>query len=334
MSRARVCGIWLLAVSVFLPFTSRAGAQPDPRSEPAKNLTRLSQWFEEMAWEVSPAVVQIVSSGYGPITGGATGETVLAKQQSGGSGVIVDPAGYIVTNNHVVEGAQRIQVLLTSGHDAPAGRRSILKPRAEMRTAQLIGVDAETDLAVLRIDGAGLPFLQFGDSEALRPGQIAFAFGSPLGLENSVTMGVVSSVARQLEADDSMIYIQTDAAINPGNSGGPLVSTTGEVVGINTMILSQSGGNEGIGLAVPSNIVRTIYQQIRDQGFVRRGEIGASAQTITPLLARGLGLARDWGVVVGDVEPDGPAAITGLKIADIILSASTASRWKTDANSR
>jgi len=135
-----------------------------------------------------------------------------------------------------------------------------------------------------------------------------------------VTMGIVSSVARQFEPDDPMIYIQTDTAINPGNSGGPLVNTAGEIVGINTLILSQSGGNEGLGFAAPSNIVRAVYERVRKTGVIVRGEIGVHAQTITPLLAEALELPQDWGVLIGDVEPDGPADIAGLQIGDIILS--------------
>jgi serine protease Do len=135
-----------------------------------------------------------------------------------------------------------------------------------------------------------------------------------------VTLGVVSAVARQLEPDDPMIYIQTDASINPGNSGGPLVDVEGRVVGINTLILSQSGGNEGLGFAAPSNIVRNIFDQVRKHGRVRRGEIGVRAQTITPAMAEGLKLPRDWGVVLGDVDPAGPAARAGLEAGDIIAT--------------
>jgi serine protease Do len=185
--------------------------------------------------------------------------------------------------------------------------------------AVVVGTDAETDLAVLKIDETGLPFLALGDSEAIRPGQLVLAFGSPLGLENSVTLGIVSAVARQIRPDDRMIYVQTDASINPGNSGGPLVDGEGRVVGINTFIYSQSGGNEGIGFAAPSNIVRYVYEQIRTRGRVHRGEIGVRVQTVTPALAAGLGLRQDWGVVASDVPPGGAAARAGLRIGDLIL---------------
>ena len=197
----------------------------------------------------------------------------------------------------------------------------MVQPRGELVAAQVVGVDQETDLAVLklRVDRA-LTALPLGDSEALRPGELVMAFGSPLGLANSVSLGIVSAVARQIRADDPMIYIQTDASINPGNSGGPLVNVEARVVGINTFILSQSGGSEGIGFAVPSNIVRTVYEQIRRFGRVRRGEIGVYGQTITPELARGLGLYQMWGVVLADVYPGGPAATAGLQVGDVVLT--------------
>ena len=192
---------------------------------------------------------------------------------------------------------------------------------ANLSRPQVIGVDQETDLAVLKLQiDRELTVLELGDSETLSPGELVMAFGSPLGLANSVSLGVVSAVARQIRVDDPMIYIQTDASINPGNSGGPLVDVDGRVVGINTFILSQSGGSEGIGFAVPSNIVRTVYEQIRQFGRVRRGEIGVHSQTLTPELASGLGLPQMWGVVLADVYPGSPAAAAGLRIGDIILT--------------
>jgi serine protease Do len=186
--------------------------------------------------------------------------------------------------------------------------------------AKLIGVDQETDLAVLKVEATDLPFARLGDSDSLAPGQVVLAFGSPFGLASSVTMGVVSAVGRQFRDEDRMIYIQTDTPINPGNSGGPLVSADGLVMGINTLILSQSGGSEGVGFAAPANIVRFIYDQLRTRGRVRRSQIGVFAQTITPALASGLRLAREWGVVLADVYPNSPAAKAGLRINDVILS--------------
>jgi serine protease Do len=173
---------------------------------------------------------------------------------------------------------------------------------------------------VIKIDRAALPKLSLGDSSQLRQGQIVMAFGNPLGLEGSVSMGIVSSTARQLKLDDPMTYVQTDAPINPGNSGGPLVDAEGHVVGINTFILTQSGGSEGIGFAVPSNLVRSSYEQIIKDGHVHRGQIGIVAQTITPAIAKGLGLGQDWGVIASDVIPDGPADKAGLKSGDIIVT--------------
>ncbi|UCE01904.1 MAG: trypsin-like peptidase domain-containing protein [Candidatus Latescibacterota bacterium] len=284
-------------------------------------LGQLSRSFEAMIEAVSPSVVKVFVSGFVPRSGivSSTGD-LLARQHSTGSGVIVDADGYIVTNAHVVSGARRVQVLIATSGAQRADRSSILKPSGDLVGAQIVGVDNETDLAVLKVAKRGLSALQLSDSDAVRKGQLVFAFGSPLGLENSVSMGVVSSVARQLRQEDPMIYIQTDATINPGNSGGPLVNASGEVVGINTFILSQSGGSEGIGFAAPSNIVRNVFEQIRQKGAVQRGAIGVFAQTITPTLAAAMGLQQDWGVILGDVYPNGPGAQAGLQIGDVILS--------------
>lgn len=282
---------------------------------PETGLTAWSDAIQVLVARVMPAVVQIQAQGYEPLQGREP--SLLAQRSSTGSGVILDATGYVLTNAHVVAGARSIQVQLASEHKAPGGR-SILKPRGRLLGGQIVGVDRETDLALLRVEARDLPFLEFGDSDEVHPGELVFAFGSPFGLENSVSMGIVSALARQPEPDHPMVYIQTDAPINPGNSGGPLVDTDGRVVGINTWILSRSGGNEGLGFAAPSNIARDVYQQLRDSGRVRRGEIGVGAQTITPVLARGLRLPRDWGVVLADVVPGSPAAEAGLRIGDIV----------------
>lgn len=231
-----------------------------------ETLTRLSTSFEDLAQKVSPSVVQILATGYGADSAATSGSSLLTQRRYSGSGVIVDSDGYIVTNAHVVAGARNLRVLLSLGEEG-APRKSILKSRGKMVDAKLVGSDTETDLAVLKIQAPSLPHVDLGDSDLLKPGQIVLAFGSPLGLDNSVSMGVVSAVARQLKPEDPMIYIQTDATINPGNSGGPLVDTEGKVMGINSSIFTYSGGSEGIGFAAPSNIVRNVYQQIRKQGL-------------------------------------------------------------------
>jgi serine protease Do len=291
------------------------------RSAPVPSgLERLSDEFTALAQRISQSVVRIEAKGLA--TGqGPGGTNLVARTRSMGSGVVVDPEGYVVTNAHVVEGAERLQVFLLAPRPAPGS--SILRPRSRAVSARVLGLDRETDLAVLKLEGEkDLPALPFGDSETLREGQLVFAFGSPLGLENSVSMGVVSAVARQLRADDPMIYVQTDASVNPGNSGGPLVDSAGRVVGLNTAILSQSGGSEGIGLAVPSNIVRTIYERLRSAkgGRFRRGTIGVRPQSITQALAGALGLPHEGSVILGDVAPGSAADTAGLRVGDVVLS--------------
>jgi serine protease Do len=287
-----------------------------PQRPGRPGLAEVSESFESLAERVNPAVVSIFATGYSPGQGIVSSRELISESRSRGSGVLLTDDGYIVTNAHVVAGARRVRLLLPRRGEGG----SILGTRGETAGAQIVGLDLETDLAVLKMEGTGLPHLELGDSEALRPGEIVFAFGSPLGLDNSVTMGVVSSIARQLRPEDPMIYIQTDASINPGNSGGPLVDALGRVVGINTLILSQSGGSEGLSFAAPSNIVRTVFEQIRRTGRVHRGEIGITAQTISPLMARGLELPQDWGAILADVGPGGPAAAAGLEPGDIVVS--------------
>jgi serine protease Do len=303
-----------------LAFLAPASASGQRTSRPA-DLAALSHSLQRVVARVAPAVVQIRVVAYGPVAGGATGPSaLLGTQRSTGSGVILSSDGFIVTNAHVIEGGRRFVVVLPRPAATGVPGRSGLAPVSQEIPATLVGTDPETDLAVLRVPLTDLPVARLGDSDSLAPGQVVLAFGSPFGLASSVTMGVVSAVARQFRDEDRMIYIQTDTPINPGNSGGPLVTDEGLIVGINTMILSQSGGSEGVGFAAPANIVRFIYDQIRTNGRVRRGQIGVFAQTITPALAAGLRLARDWGVVLGDVYPNSPAAKAGLRVNDLILS--------------
>jgi len=283
-------------------------------------LVQLNGALETLAAKVSPAVVQILVTGYGPLREEDKTQTAfIVRQHAVGSGVIVDSHGYIMTNAHVVEGAERIRVALPlpSGDfsgQVPIGKRRILE-------ARLIGQHKETDLALLKVDENELPTLSLLSQQRPRVGQLVFAIGSPEGLQNSVTMGVLSALARQPDATKPLTYLQTDAPINPGNSGGPLVDMNGTVVGINTFILSQGGGSEGLGFAIPARVVDFVYHSLRNHGHVHRVEIGAVAQEITPDLAEGLHLPQHWGVVVVDVQPEGPAAAAGLQIQDIILTA-------------
>jgi serine protease Do len=293
--------------------------EPKP-NEPPGVLVQLNGALESLAAKVSPAVVQILVTGYGPLREQDRSETAfIVRQHAVGSGVIVDSNGYIMTNAHVVEGAQRIRVALPlpmadSAGQVPVGKRRILE-------ARLLGQHKETDLALLKIDETDLPTLPLLSQQRPHVGQLVFAIGSPEGLQNSVTMGVISALARQPDPTKALTYLQTDAPINPGNSGGPLVDMNGFALGINTFILSQGGGSEGLGFAVPARVVDFVYHSLRDHGHVHRVEIGALAQEITPTMAEGLHLPQRWGVVVVDVKPDGPAAAAGLQIQDIILAA-------------
>lgn len=301
------------AAAATQPKASRAaeGAARPKGPAGAGILRALDAALGEVIEKISPAVVQIVVTGYAPADGGVSG--AIVRQRALGSGVIVDPDGYIVTNAHVVAGAQRVRILL------PEGRGPAAHTARRIHDARVIGADPEIDLALLKIDARDLPTLVLGRRE-VRPGQLVFAVGSPEGLASTVTMGVVSSVARQPDPARPVVYIQTDAPINPGNSGGPLVDTDGNVVGINTFILTQGGGSEGLGFAIPSDVVKYVYESLRRHGRVEHSVIGLAAQGITPGLAAGLGLSQDWGVVVGDVAPGSPAERAGVRAGDVIVS--------------
>lgn len=236
------------------------------------------------------------------------GRRMPAPMQRGlGSGVIVSADGYILTNNHVVEQSSRIQVELSD---------------KRVLDAKLIGADAPSDLAVVKIDVSNLPVLKVGDSSAMRVGDVVLAVGNPLGVGQTVTMGIVSAKGRATGLGDGSYedFLQTDAPINQGNSGGALVNTAGELVGINSQILSPSGGNIGIGFAVPSNMAKNVMDQLVTNGRVQRGKLGVTIQSMTGDLASGLGLDKTTGALVSDVTPGSAAAKAGLKRGDVILS--------------
>ncbi len=317
-SPRRLVSCVIFAAVALIICCARVAAQSSADTEP---LRRLNSSVEALVKKVTPSVVQILVTGYGALEDGEHGKTgvVIGRQRAIGSGFIIDPSGYIITNAHVVSGAQRVQVVmpLASGDSAPA---STLAYRGNAVPARIVGVARDMDLAVIKVDAkdlAVLPLAKYGD---LRQGQLVFAFGSPEGLRNSVSMGVVSATARQIDPDSPLVYIQTDAPINPGNSGEPLVNVNGEIVGVNTFILSQSGGNEGLGFAIPSGIVSYCYRQIRKYGHVHRAEIGVSVQTITPPLAAALNLPRNSGVIISDVLSGSPAEAAGLRVQDVIVS--------------
>jgi serine protease Do len=298
-----------------------AQAQPVPRPVQPDPLVRMNESIDALTKKVWPSVVQILVSSYGPRNEGPPGSAgvVMGRQQSTGSGFVIDAEGYILTNAHVVNGARRVQIVLPTDN-ADGTLATALSPRAKLVAAQIVGITTELDLAVLKVEGLKLPALPLATYTQVRQGEMVFAFGSPNGLRNSLTHGLVSAVARQVDPDSPQIFVQTDAPINPGNSGGPLVNIRGEVVGVNTFILSQSGGNEGLGFAIPSATARTVYRQLRQYGYLRRQEVGMSLQTITEGMASALGLSKDHGVIVSDVWPGGPAEAAGLAVGEILVS--------------
>lgn len=319
------CGIACLLAATYafaqstVPQVSPGAASVRSKATGTSELLRaLDHSLETVVSRVSPAVVQIVVAGYGPSEEHGHTTARIVRQHAIGAGIIVDPDGYIMTNAHVVEGAQRIRVVLPPPvSDSPPGLQPLRA--GQVMEAKLVGTHKQSDLALLKVEATHLPVVSLRSDLRVHQGELVFAMGSPEGLRNSVSMGVVSSVARQLDSDDPMVYVQTDAALNPGNSGGPLVDVDGNVVGINTLKLSESG-SEGLGFAIPAALVNFDYQNLRKYGHVQRAAIGAKAQNITPKLAAGLGLPRSWGSIISDTVPQGAAETAGLHIGDIVLA--------------
>jgi serine protease Do len=282
-------------------------------------LTALSDSVQELVRKVEPSVVKVVAVGFLRPEDDSGDTGVVSRGQSSGSGVIVAPNGLIVTNAHVVSGADQAQVTIPPAA-LPAEEASGMQRRGKVLLARVIGMDAAVDVALLKVPLTGLPYLPLADSDMIRQGQAVVALGSPRGLENTVTFGVVSATARQFDPEDPIAYVQTDAPINPGSSGGPLVDAAGRVIGINTLFLSQSGGNEGLGFAVPSNLVGIVLEQLRRNGRVVHGDIGLQVRTITATLAAALRLPAVDGVLVRDVEPDAPADRAGIEPGDVITA--------------
>ena len=228
------------------------------------------------------------------------------REQGLGSGVIIGTNGYILTNNHVVDGATDVKVDLNDKREFQA---------------HIVGRDPKADIAVLKIDADHLPAISMGDSSKVQVGDVVFAIGDPFGVGQTATMGIVSATGRaNMGIEDYEDFIQTDAPINPGNSGGALINAEGELIGINTAILSRSGGNQGIGFAIPVNLARHEMDEIVQNGHVTRGWLGATIQDVTPALAKGFGLDKAEGVLISDVAPGSPAAQAGLKSGDVVLS--------------
>lgn len=312
----------------FLPVMRPSGAFAQDTSvsrESVDTLTRTGNAMAEIARAVKPAIVNISTSRTVKMSGGANpfsddpffrkffGDNFFGRQQqprerkSAGlaSGVILTDDGYIITNYHVVKDADEIKVTLTDKREF---------------TGKVIGSDPKTEVSVVKIEATGLPTLKWGDSDVLQVGEIVLAVGNPYGLNQTVTMGIVSAIGRaNVGIADYEDFIQTDAAINPGNSGGAMVNARGELVGINTAIFSTTGGYQGIGFAIPSNMVRSIMESLVKKGKVIRGWLGVSIQKVTPELAKQFGLKDDSGVLVSDVVEGGPAEKGGLKRGDVIV---------------
>ena len=304
----------LLVVCMFMSVTGLVRAALPLATAEGTQLPSLAPMLER----VNPAVVNIATYTTVQVRNplledpffrrffGVPGAPQTRRTQSAGSGVVVDAAdGYIVTNNHVVEGADEISVGLSDG-------RTLV--------GTLVGRDPQVDLAVIRVEPEGLRQIAFANSGQLRVGDFVVAIGNPFGLNQTVTSGIVSALGRSgLGIEGFEDFIQTDASINPGNSGGALVDLSGRLVGINTAIFAPSGGNVGIGFAIPANMVRAVLSQLLAHGKVQRGYIGMEVQSLTPELAEAFGAKRVEGVVVVQIDPDSPAALAGVQPGDVVV---------------
>jgi len=310
----------ILAVAGTLGFytgVEARGGAPAPVTVPATpglvSAADLGRAFADVAKRVEPAVVninteQVIRGIPDPFEEffGLRRAPRNYKQASLGSGFIVDPQGLVLTNYHVVEKASRINVKLDSGR---------------VLDARVVGTDPQTDLAVLKIQASNVPYLRLADSNRTEVGDWVLAFGSPFGLQKTMTAGIVSAKGRVIGAGPYDNFLQTDAAINRGNSGGPLVNLQGEVVGINTLILSEGGGWEGVGFAIPSSTASGVYQQLARSGKVSRSWLGVYPEDITPSIVRKLGLHDDAkGALVADVEAGSPASRAGMRAGDVIVA--------------
>ncbi|MEJ2575334.1 MAG: trypsin-like peptidase domain-containing protein [Gammaproteobacteria bacterium] len=295
-----------------------------PRSVPQRPVVAAAPSVDSYAEAVAAAAPSVVSVFASKLTrerrnpllddplfrrffGGGDEQPKVRRENSLGSGVMVDPNGYVLTNNHVIDGASEIRVALGDGSEVPA---------------RVVGVDPDTDLAVLQAGGEiPLPVASLGRSDDLRVGDVVLAIGNPFAVGQTVTMGIVSATGRnQLGITNFENFIQTDAAINPGNSGGALVNTRGEIVGINTAIFSRSGGSLGIGFAIPVQIAQAVMAEIIEHGRVIRGWLGITGQNLTVALAESLGLEGASGILVSGVLPDGPADLAGIAPGDVIVA--------------
>lgn len=323
-----VLSFFLLAIPIAAADLASTGhaAEPSPENRAAADPSRSAPIFVEIAKRTTPAVVNISTIGIRKGQDHASsdsfsndlfkksfgedpsdrGERPREKRVSGlGSGVIVDPNGYVVTNSHVIAEAKEIRVILKDRREFPA---------------KVVGSDAKSDIAVIKIEADRLPSAPWGDSSKLEVGEYALAIGNAFGLTETVTLGIISAVGRaNVGISDYEDFIQTDAPINPGNSGGALINIRGELVGVNTAIFSQTGGSLGIGFAIPSNMAKPVMESLIKSGRVVRGWLGLSIQEVTPDLAREFGLSQPEGVLIGDLLPGSPAAKAGLHRGDVIL---------------